>query len=379
MPLLLTEEQSMLRDSARGLISDHAPVAHLRKLRDTRDATGFSSELWATFAEMGFAGLLVPEEHGGSGLGAVEAGIVMEEIGRTLMPSPFLATSVLSASALTRAGSAAQKSEYLPKIAGGQLIAALALDEAAKHRPLHTALQATRSGNGFKLSGTKAMVVDGHVADLLLVVARSAATPGEREGLTLFLVDPRAKGIAVERTIMVDAHNAARISFDNVEVTADHVLGEVDGGAAVLSGVLDLGRGAVASEMVGLSEEVFGRTVAYLKERKQFGKAIGEFQALQHRAAQLYIEIEITRAAVLKALQALDADPAGATAAVAVAKARAGTTATRAVQEGVQMHGGMGMTDQFDIGFFMKRARVCEELLGDANYHAAQLAQLRGY
>ncbi|WP_316232560.1 acyl-CoA dehydrogenase family protein [Bradyrhizobium sp. SZCCHNR1051] len=379
MPLLLTEEQSMLRDSARGLISDHAPVSHLRKLRDTRDETGFSRELWATFAEMGFAGLLVPEEHGGSALGAVEAGVVMEEIGRTLMPSPFLATAVLSASALTRAGSAAQKSEYLPKIASGALLAALALDEGSKHRPLHTALQAERSGNGFKLNGAKAMVVDGHVADLLLVVARSAGSPGDRDGLTLFLVDPKAKGVAIERTIMVDAHNAARVTLDNVEVTADHLLGEVDGGAATLSAVLDLGRGAVASEMVGLSEEVFGRTVAYLKERKQFGKAIGEFQALQHRAAQLYIEIEITRAAVLKALQALDADPADATAAVAVAKARAGATATRAVQEGVQMHGGMGMTDQFDIGFFMKRARVCEELLGDANYHAAQLAQLRGY
>ncbi|MGJ5010103.1 acyl-CoA dehydrogenase family protein [Bradyrhizobium oligotrophicum] len=379
MPLLLTEEQSMLRDSARGLINDKAPVSHLRKLRDVRDETGFSRELWATFAEMGFAGLLVPEEHGGSGLGAVEAGVVMEEIGRTLMPSPFFATAVLSASALSRAGSAAQKSEYLPKIASGALLAALALDEGAKHRPLHTTLQAARSGNGFKLSGAKAMVVDGHVADLLLVVGRSAGAPGERDGLTLFLVDPKAKGVAIERTIMVDAHNAARINFDNVEVTADHVLGEVDGGAATLSAVLDLGRGAVASEMVGLSEEVFGRTIAYLKERKQFGKAIGEFQALQHRAAQLYIEIEITRAAVLKALQALDADPAGAPAAVAVAKARAGTTATRAVQEGVQMHGGMGMTDQFDIGFFMKRARVCEEMLGDANYHAAQLAQLRGY
>ncbi|MGJ4882581.1 MULTISPECIES: acyl-CoA dehydrogenase family protein [unclassified Bradyrhizobium] len=379
MPLLLTEEQSMLRDSARGLISDHAPVSHLRKLRDSRDETGFSKELWATFAEMGFAGLLVPEEHGGSGLGAVEAGVVMEEIGRTLMPSPFLATSVLSASALARAGSAAQKSEYLPKIASGALLAALALDEGAKHRPLHTALQAVRSGNGFKLNGAKAMVVDGHVADLLLVVARSAGSPGDRDGLTLLLVDPKAKGVAIERTIMVDAHNAARVTLDNVEVTADHVLGDVDGGAATLSAVLDLGRGAVASEMVGLSEEVFGRTVAYLKERKQFGKAIGEFQALQHRAAQLYIEIEITRAAVLKALQTLDADSAGATAAVAVAKARAGATATRAVQEGVQMHGGMGMTDQFDIGFFMKRARVCEELLGDANYHAAQLAQLRGY
>ncbi|WP_316195350.1 MULTISPECIES: acyl-CoA dehydrogenase [unclassified Bradyrhizobium] len=379
MPLLLTEEQSMLRDSARGLISDKAPVAHLRHLRDSRDETGFSRELWATFAEMGFAGLLVPEEHGGSGLNAVEAGVVMEEIGRTLMPSPFLSTAVLAASALTRAGSAAQKAEYLPKIADGSLLAALALDEGAKHRPLHTTMQAVRSGNGFRLTGAKAMVVDGHVADLLIVAARSAGSPGERDGLTLFLVDPKAKGVAIERTVMVDAHNAARITFDNVEVDADHVLGEIDGASAILDGVLDLGRGAVASEMVGLSEEVFGRTVAYLKERKQFGKLIGEFQALQHRAAQLYIEIEITRAAVLKALQTLDSDPADAAALVAVAKARAGATATRAVQEGVQMHGGMGMTDQFDIGFFMKRARVCEELFGDSNYHADQLACLRGY
>jgi alkylation response protein AidB-like acyl-CoA dehydrogenase len=328
---------------------------------------------------MGFAGLLIPEEHGGSGLGAVEAGVVMEEIGRTLMPSPFLSTSVVVASVLSRGGSAAQKSEHLPKIAGGTTLAALAVDEGAKHRPLNIAMQATRAGNGFRLNGAKALVVDGHVADLLIVAARSAGSPGEREGLTLFLVDPKAKGIAIERTVMVDAHNAARIIFDNVEVDADHVLGEVDGGAALLDGVLDLGRGAVASEMVGLSEEVFGRTVTYLKERKQFGKAIGEFQALQHRAAQLYIEIEITRAAVLKALQAIDANAPNAASAIAVAKARAGATATRAVQEGVQMHGGMGMTDQFDIGFFMKRARVCEELFGDANYHADQLARMRSY
>jgi alkylation response protein AidB-like acyl-CoA dehydrogenase len=378
MALVLTEEQSMLRDSARGLISDKAPVAHLRHLRDSRDASGFSRELWKTFAEMGFAGLLVPEEFGGSGLGCVEAGVVMEEIGRNLTPSPFLSTAVVAASALSR-GSQAQRGEYLPKITAGDLVAALAIDEGAKHRPLHTGMQAVRSGNGFKLNGAKALVVDGHVADLLIVAARSAGTAGEREGLTLFLVDPRTKGIATERTIMVDAHNAARIDFDNVEVTADHVLGEVDGGFALLDPVLNIGRGAVASEMLGLGEEVFGRTVAYLKERKQFGKAIGEFQALQHRAAQLYIDIEITRAAVLKALQALDADAANATTAVAVAKARAGTTATRAVQEGVQMHGGMGMTDQFDIGFFMKRARVCEELFGDANFHADQLAKSRGY
>ena len=379
MALVLTEEQSMLRDSARGLISDKAPVSHLRQLRDPKDASGFSRELWKTFAEMGFSGLLVPEEFGGSGLGCVEAGVVMEEIGRTLMPSPFFGTAVLAASAFSRGGNAAQKAGHLPKIADGSLLAALAIDEGAKHRPLQTKLQAVRSGNGFRLSGEKAFVVDGHMADLLIVAARSAGAAGERDGLTLFLVDPKAKGIEVERTAMVDSHNAARIKFDQVEVNADGVLGEVDQGFALLEGVLNIGRGAVASEMVGLSEEVFGRTVNYLKERRQFGKLIGEFQALQHRAAQLYIEIEITRAAVLKALQTLDGDFAGAGAAVAVAKARAGSTATLAVQEGVQMHGGMGMTDQFDIGFFMKRARVCQELFGDSNFHADQLARMKNY
>ena len=379
MALVLNEEQSMLRDSARGLISDKAPVSHLRQLRDSRDATGFSRDLWRAFAEMGFAGLLVPENFGGSGLGCVEAGVVMEEIGRTLMPSPFLATAVLAASAVSRGGSAAQQSAHLPKIADGSLLAALAIDEGAKHRPLQTSMQAVRAGNGFRLNGAKAFVVDGHTADLLIVAARSAGAAGERDGLTLFLVDPKANGVAIERTAMVDAHNAARIVFSNVEVNADGVLGEVDQGHRLLEGVLNIGRGAGASEMVGLSEEVFGRTVGYLKERKQFGKSIGEFQALQHRAAQLYIDIEITRAAVLKALQTLDNHFENAGAAVAVAKARAGATATLAVQEGVQMHGGMGMTDQFDIGFFMKRARVCQELFGDSNFHADQLAKMKSY
>jgi alkylation response protein AidB-like acyl-CoA dehydrogenase len=379
MALVLSEEQSMLRDSARGLISDKAPVSHLRQLRDAKDPTGFSRDLWKTFAEMGFAGLLVPEDFGGSGLGCVEAGVVMEEIGRNLMPSPFLGTAVLAASALARGGSTAQKSEHLPGIADGSLLATLAIDEGTKHRPLMTKMQAVRSGNGFRLAGEKALVIDGHTADLLIVAARTAGAAGERDGLTLFLVDRKTKGIDVERTAMVDSHNAARIKFDNVEVNADGVLGEVDQGGRLLEGVLNIGRGAVASEMVGVAEEVFGRTINYLKERKQFGKAIGEFQALQHRAAQLYIEIEITRATVLKALQTLDTNFENAAAVVAVAKARAGSTATLAVQEGVQMHGGMGMTDQFDIGFFMKRARVCQEMFGDSNFHADQLARMKGY
>src|SRR5271169_2112922 len=233
MALVLTEEQSMLRDSARDLIGDKAPVSHLRHLRDTKDATGFSRDLWKTFAEMGFSGLLVPEDFGGSGLGCVEAGVVMEEIGRNLMPSPFLGTSVLAASALSRGGSAAQKSEHLPKIADGSLLAALAIDEGTKHRPLMTKMRAMRSGNGFKLVG--------HTSGLLIVAARTAGAAGEREGLTLFLVDPRTKGIEIERTAMVDSHNAARIKFDSVEVNADDVLGEVDQGYPLLEGVLNIG------------------------------------------------------------------------------------------------------------------------------------------
>lgn len=379
MPLVLTEEQSMLRDSARGFINEKAPIAHLRKMRDDRDATGFSRDLWKGFAEMGFAGLLVPENFGGSGLGTVEAGIVLEEIGRNLMPSPFLSTAVLAVSALVRGGNAEQEAAYLPKIAGGSLIATLAVDEGAKHKPHNIAMQAVRAGNGFKLNGAKALVIDGHVADLLIVAARTGGNAGDHGGLTLFLVDPKAKGVSVERTVMVDAHNAARVTFDNVEVSADAVLGEVDQGGELLDAVLNIGRGVVASEMVGLSEEVFNRTVTYLKERKQFGKLIGEFQALQHRAATLYIDIEISRAATLKALQTLDQDASKADHAVSVAKAHAGTTATRAVQEGVQMHGGMGMTDQFDIGLFMKRARVCQELFGDDNFHAERLAEARQY
>ena len=341
---------------------------------------GFSRDLWKTFAEMGFSGLLVPEEFGGSGLGAVEAG------DRDGGDRPHLdAVAVPFDRRARRLGTVARRQcrrrsrNICRKFPPVRLLAALAIDEGAKHRPLQTAMQATRAGNGFKLKGAKALVVDGHTADLLIVAARTGGSAGEAKGITLFLVNPKAKGVATERTIMVDAHNAARIEFDNVEVDADSVLGEVDQGGALLEGVLNIGRGAVASEMVGLSEEVFGRTVTYLKERKQFGKLIGEFQALQHRAAELYIDIEISRAAVLKALQAIDADIEKAAPAVAVAKAKAGTTATRAVQEGVQMHGGMGMTDQFDIGFFMKRARVCEELFGDANFHADQLARSRSY
>ena len=379
MPLILNEEQVLVRDSARAFLADHGPVSHLRKLRDSRDAEGFSRALWKKFAEMGFCGVLVPEDLGGSGLGYVEAGVVMEEIGRNLTPSPFLSTSIVGATALLRDGNKARSRELLPKIAAGDLLLALAVDERAKHAPSATALRAERSGNGFALAGDKCFVVDGHVADLLIVAARSAGAPGETDGLTLFLVDAKAKGIETERSVMVDAHNAARIKFDRVQVDADAVIGEVDRGWRLLEGVLNAGRAAVAAELIGVGEGAFGRTLTYLKDRKQFGQPLGSFQALQHRAAHLFTELEITQAAVLKALQVLDSDFERAATIVSVAKARAGASATLAVQEAVQMHGGIGMTDEFDIGFFMKRARVGQELFGDAGFHADRVARSQNY
>jgi alkylation response protein AidB-like acyl-CoA dehydrogenase len=379
MALVLNDEQTMLRDNARGFLAKNAPIAHLRALRDKHDADGFSRALWKDFVEMGWAGILVPQDYGGLGLGHVEAGVVMEELGHTLTPSPFLSTAVLAATAIARAGTDKQKENYLPKIVAGELIATLAIDEAAKHHPEKTAMTAARAGNSFKLSGAKTFVIDGHVANLVITVARTAGKPGDTTGLTLFLVDANAPGLRAERTSTVDTHNAARLTFDSVNVGADNVLGKVDAGGEVLEGVLNVGRAAVAAEMVGASEEAFGRTVAYLKERKQFGKAIGEFQALQHRAAHLYCELEVTRSAVLKALQTLDDSFDSAGPIVSVAKARAGLSATLAVQEAVQMHGGIGMTDEFDIGLFMKRVRVCQELFGDSNFHGDRLARLNRY
>ena len=379
MALVLSDEQSMLRETARSFLGKNAPVAHLRKLRDSREPDGFSRALWKEFADQGWAGILVPEAYDGLGLGHVEAGIVMEELGHNLTPSPFLSTSVVAVTALAHGGSDVQKRTWLPKIASADLIVALAVDEAAKHRPANIALSATHSGNSFSLKGSKCYVVDGHVADLFIVAARTSGTPGDTAGITLFAIDSQSKGLYVERTIAVDSHNAARVVFDDVSASTDNVLGQIGDGWSLLDGTLDTGRAALAAELLGAGDEAFARTLAYLKERKQFGKVIGEFQALQHRAAQLYCELEVTRSTVLQALQALDESFDGAAQIVSIAKARAAQTATIAAQEGIQMHGGIGMTDEFEIGFFLKRVRVCQELFGDANFHADRVARLNHY
>ena len=379
MPLMLNEEQTMLRDSAAEFIKGRVPIAQLRMLRDRADPLGYVPEVWAQFAQMGFAGVLIPQAYGGMGLGCMEAGIILEQIGHHLSATPMMSTGVLGARMLALGGTEPARNRWLTAMAQAQAIVALAIDESSKHQPARLETRARPDASGFELSGTKTLVVDGHVADLLLVSARIDADSAGASGVTLFAVDPKAAGVTVERTVMVDAHNAAQVRFDRVRLDQTAVVGSVGAGSALLDAVLDCGRAVLAAQMLGIADEVFARTCDYLKQRKQFGRFIGEFQALQHRAAHLYTEIEITRASVIKALQALDAQDSNAWRHVSVAKARAGMTTTLAVQEAVQMHGGIGMTDQFDLGFFMKRARVCQEWLGDANFHADRLACAAGY
>jgi alkylation response protein AidB-like acyl-CoA dehydrogenase len=378
MGLYHTEDQAMLKDSVAPFLADTAPVKHLRSLRDSNDQTGFSRDLWKQFADMGLNGILIPEAEGGLGLGHVEAGIVLEEIGRNLTPSPFLTTAVAAVEAL-KGASAELRGAWFPRIVSGDAIIALALDEGSKHNPAATALTAERSGNGFKLSGTKQYVVHGAVADLLLVSARTSGAKGEEAGITLFAVPQDAAGLTAEADRLVDSSLAARLTLDGVQVDADAVIGEVDAGWGPLTRLLNAGRLGASAELVGVGSGAMDMTIDYLKQRKQFGKVIGEFQALQHRAAHLYGEMEGARSIVLKTQQMLDnGDPRGEMY-VSAAKAKAAKACNLAVREGVQMHGGIGMTDEYDIGLYMKRDRALNEVFGDLYFHADRLAKLNGY
>lgn len=379
MPLYHTEDQAMLADTARQFMADEGNIAkQLRHWRDINCQDGFGHGLWKQFAELGFTGILVSEADGGLGMGHVEAGIVLEEIGRNLTPSPFLTSSVMAATALG-AASADLKGRWLPGLLSGDSVFAVAVDEGAKHRPERIKTRAERAGNGFKLNGAKAFVVHGGSADMLVVAARTAGGDDDDAGITLFAVPKDAAGLSQDKVRLVDSSMATHVKLDNVMLDADAVIGEVDGGREVLNRMLQAGRVGAAAESVGVAAGAFDMTATYLKQRKQFGRLIGEFQALQHRAAHLYSEVEIARAATIKAQQLLDAGSDKADLMVSVAKAKAGKAASLAVKEGVQMHGGIGMTDEYDIGLYMKRDRALSEFMGDQYYHADRVARLSGY
>lgn len=375
---VLTEEQTMLRDAAKGWTTDSAPVGALRKLRDSKSGKSFDPAAWAEMGQMGWAGVIVPEEHNGSAFGYLGLGLVLEETGRNLVASPLLSTALISASALNLAGSAAQKSAWLDKIALGEIVATLAIDEGSHHAPANTALAATRTASGFALNGTKTFVIDGEAADLLIVAARTSGKPGDTDGLTLFLVPGDTPGVSRAHLALADSRGAARITFADVALGADAVLGEVDKGWSVLEPTLDRAYAGLAAEMLGTATAAFEITLEYLKTRTQFGQVIGTFQALQHRAAKWFTDLETTRSCVEAALEAIDAG-ADTRALASLAKAKASEVLHLASNEMVQMHGGIGMTDAHDSGLYMKRARVAEALFGGASFHRDRYARLQGF
>ena len=379
MKLVLNGEQEMLRDSAKDFAEQRTPVNHFRSLRDKKDPHNWDKEIWKEMVDLGWSGILIPEEFGGSDFGLAGISVIMQEVGKTLTPSPLLATAVLGASAIASYGTQEQKSKYLPMIASGEITTAVAVDEESHHRPFNTVSTAKAEGHKWVLNGKKKFVVDGASADVLIVLARTSGTKGDSTGLTLFIIDSNVDGIEVIKTDMADCRNYANIVMNDVTLDKDALLGDQESGGEAIDKILDEGRIALAAEMLGNSEAAFDITLNYLKERKQFGVLIGTFQALQHRAAEMFCEIELTKSAVMAAMQGAEDNNNDLQRMASLAKSIAGETLHLVSNESVQMHGGIGVTDEYDIGFFMKRARVAEVIFGGANYHQERYANLSNF
>ena len=379
MALILNEEQQSLKDIAKEFLQKNAPVTHFREVRDTQNQQGYDNSLWQEMVNLGWSGILIPEEYGGFDFGMIGMGSIFEEMGKTLTPSPLFSTGVLGASLISLGGNDNQKQSLLPQIVEGNLTTALALEETNRHAPFSIATEAKKEGDNFEISGEKTFVIDGHSANLIIVASRTEGAIDDASGITLFLVDPESKGVEITKTNMVDSRNAASIKFNKVIVSQSEILGEQNNGAAVLEEVLDRAQIAISAEMLGNASQAFDLTLEYLKERKQFGAVIGTFQALQHRAAEMYSELELTKSSVIAACNAVDEKSNDLKRMASLAKFKAGETNYLVTNEAVQMHGGVGVTDEYDVGLFMKRARVTEQIFGNSEYHLDRYANLSDY
>lgn len=380
MQLVLTEDQELIAKTAADFVAERSPVSRFRALRDGGDDVGFSRELWKEMAELGWVGIPFPESAGGAGMGMAELVLIIEALGRTLAPEPFLSCVALAGDVLASEGSVAQQAEWLePLIAGDKLVALAHQEPASRYDVRSVVATAERSGEGWQLSGRKVQVLDGHVADAIIFAARTSGQDSDDDGISLFLVPAAAKGVRVERQTRVDHRGAAIVHFDRVEVPADAVVGDLDCGGDVLERVVDRATVALCAEMLGGMCEAFDLTLEYMKEREQFGTRIGTFQALKHRVAKVFMEIELSRSCVMAASRALDEKAPDAASLVSLAKARCSDAYVLAANEGVQIFGGVGMTDEYDIGFYMKRARAAEFTFGDAAHHRDRWAKLSNY
>ena len=379
MKLVLSEEEQFLKDTAKNFAEERSPISHFRSLRDNNDRKLWDKDIWSEMVKLGWPGILIPEEFGGSNFGVTGIGVILQECAKTLTPSPLFATGVLGAYAISEFGNDEQKNNYLPKIVNGEITTALAVDEISHHDPYATELIAKKNNSGFTLSGKKIFVIDGASADLLIVLARTSGSKGDSTGLSLFFIDSDQSGIEAKKLDMADSRNYANIYFNDVGVDKSSILGDLETAGETVESILDIGRIAMSAEMLGNAESAFEITLDYLKQRKQFGALIGSFQALQHRAAEMFCEIELTKSSVLAAMRAADENSNELQRLSSLSKTVAGETLHLVSNEAIQMHGGIGVTDEYDIGFFLKRARVAEQIFGSAKYHTERYANLSGF
>ncbi len=380
MGLVLTEEQTMLDQTAKDFIKNDSPVTRMRQLRDDKDSIGYSKDMWRHMAELGWTCILFSEEDGGLGLGMAEVVVVTEALGRGLAPEPFLSTVMLAGQALAIGGSEELREEWLGSIIEGDKVLAVAYQEKGGRFDLtRIATSAEKTSDGFRLNGEKTQVLDGFGADAIIVSARTSGEDGDADGLTLFLVPKETSGMTITRQSRLDSRNVALLNLKDVEVPESNVVGTVGQGGQLLSRVIDMATVALCGEMLGGMSAAFERTLSYIKERVQFDVVIGSFQALKHRAAKMFMEIELVRSVVMAAARALDENAENVERLISTTKARCSDAYVLITNEAVQMHGGIGMTDEEDVGLYMEHARASEMTFGDAAYHRDRFATLKGY
>lgn len=372
MDLGFDESQQMLKTSARDFLEQECPTSLVRAMEE--DERGYTPELWSKIAELGWLGLTVPEQYGGLGMSYFDLVLILEEMGRAMLPGPFFSTVVLGAMTLIEAGTDEQKQEYLPKVANGEAILTMALTEpTATYEPSGVQTTAKADGSDYVVNGTKLFVPDAQVADAMIVVARTSESSDASQGITLFLVDANNPGITITPLKTISGDKQAEVEFKNVRIPASAVIGQVDQGWDTVSRILDLAAIGKCAEMLGGADRVLEMTTDYVKERVQFGRPIGSFQAVQHHCANMATDVEGCRYVAYQAAWRIS-ERLPAVREVAIAKAWVSDAYRRVCSLGHQSHGAIGFTKEYDLQLYTRRAKVAEVAYGDTDFHREQVA-----
>ena len=380
MELILNDEQKMLDQSARDFIKKASPVTRMRELRDDTESLGYDKKVFKQMSKLDWTAILFPEDQGGMGMGMADMVVVMEAIGIGLVPEPLLPSVILSGQLLALSGNETLMNEWIdPVIEAEKVLAPAYQEKQGRFDITRVETTAEKTAEGYTLNGEKTQVQGGWGADAVIVSARTSGQSGDLDGLTLFLIPNDAAGLTFTRQYRIDSRNAAQIKLENVKIPESSILGAVDKGGELLNKATEIATIALCGEMLGGMAAAFDRTLAYLKEREQFDVVIGTFQALKHRAAKMFMEVELARSAVMAAARAFDENNTDTTALISVAKARCSDAYILIANEAVQMFAGIGMTDEEDVGLYMKHARVTEMTFGDAAFHRDRFASIKGY